>query len=329
MPSDVLEDFVFDSREHLANAGAQLLALEKSPDSLANLNALLGTIHTIKGNSGFVNQRHLFDLLHSSESLLQTVRETPDRSCPENVIDVLFQVLDTAEAIMGRLENDQDDEVDWLPALLDAIREVSDSLEWTEVPEEAGVRAAEEAASASAADETPEGEAAPAPAPADGTGAGEEAVGTGAAEETGAGAEGGETARAAEAEETEEVAGGEPGGPPIFDPSKDIQYLKLDDGDLLEKGDGYVSDSLALMDNGNGGEGLVLDMRSVSRVTTPEVRCLEQLILSWGPRLAFVLPEEKRADYQRLFKVLDLRGDFGIYPKEESAFLALRESAGS
>ncbi|MDR2442677.1 MAG: Hpt domain-containing protein [Deltaproteobacteria bacterium] len=129
MASELLEEFIFDSREHLATAGAQLLELEKNPDSLTTLNALLGTLHTIKGNSGFVDLKSLYGTLHAAENLLQTIRDTPDHLCPPNIINQLFQVLDTIEAILNRLENDHDDEVDWLPALNQAIAEAQASLE--------------------------------------------------------------------------------------------------------------------------------------------------------------------------------------------------------
>ncbi|MDR1085200.1 MAG: Hpt domain-containing protein [Deltaproteobacteria bacterium] len=129
MSNDILEEFIFDSREHLANADTQLLALEKAPHSLDDLNALMGTLHTIKGNSGFVNLKNLYNLLHASETLLQTVRETPDHFCPPSVIEQLFQVLDTAECIMDRLESGESDEVDWLSALNQALKEAEAALE--------------------------------------------------------------------------------------------------------------------------------------------------------------------------------------------------------
>ncbi|MDR1657473.1 MAG: Hpt domain-containing protein [Deltaproteobacteria bacterium] len=129
MASELLEEFIFDSRDHLSTAGVQLLELEKNPDSLENINSLLGTLHTIKGNSGFVNQKNLYSTLHAAENLLQTVRETPDHLCPPNIINQLFQVLDTIEAILSRLENDHDDKVDWLPSLKQAIAEAQTSLE--------------------------------------------------------------------------------------------------------------------------------------------------------------------------------------------------------
>lgn len=131
---ELLEEFIFDSREHLETAGCQLLELEKDPSSLASLNALLGTLHTIKGNSGFVNQKRLYELLHAAESLLQTVRELPERFCPPTVVERIFQVLDTASAIMDRLESDEGEEVPWMPSLMEAIREASQSLEAGSAP---------------------------------------------------------------------------------------------------------------------------------------------------------------------------------------------------
>ncbi|MDR1608904.1 MAG: Hpt domain-containing protein [Deltaproteobacteria bacterium] len=128
MASDILEEFIFDSREHLANAGTQLMALEKDPQSLADLNALMGTLHTIKGNSGFLNQKNLYNLLHAAESLLQTVRENAC-ACSTAVVEKLFQVLDTVEVILDRLENGESDEVDWLATLSESLKESEETLE--------------------------------------------------------------------------------------------------------------------------------------------------------------------------------------------------------
>ncbi|MDR2352269.1 MAG: Hpt domain-containing protein [Deltaproteobacteria bacterium] len=133
--SELLQEFVFDSREHLGTAGTQLLALEKEPNSLTSLNALMGTLHTIKGNSGFVNLRHLYELLHASESLLQTIRDIPGHLCPPLIIERLFQVLDTVDVIMGRLEKGEDDEVEWRQPLLESILEAASALEKGEISE--------------------------------------------------------------------------------------------------------------------------------------------------------------------------------------------------
>lgn len=117
MSDELLNEFIFDSREHLGTAGAQLLELEKNPGSLSAVNALMGTMHTIKGNSGFLDLANLYKLMHHAESLLQTVREK-NQACPPKMIDLLLQVLDTVEALLNRLENGDDDQVEWLGALL-------------------------------------------------------------------------------------------------------------------------------------------------------------------------------------------------------------------
>ncbi len=128
MSDELLNEFIFDSREHLSTAGAQLLDLEKEPGSLAALNALMGTMHTIKGNSGFLDLSHLYELMHHAESLLQTVRER-QCACPQRTIDLLLQVLDTVEAIVNRLENGDNDQVDWLESLTEALAEAEAGLE--------------------------------------------------------------------------------------------------------------------------------------------------------------------------------------------------------
>ncbi|MDR1051620.1 MAG: Hpt domain-containing protein [Deltaproteobacteria bacterium] len=128
MSSELLDEFIFDARDHLTTAGAQLMELENQPGSLEHLNALMGTLHTIKGNSGFVNLGNLYKLLHGAENLLQTVRDTPEHVCPPGIVNQLFQVLDTVEAILTRLEAGEDDEVDWLAAINQAVAEAEASL---------------------------------------------------------------------------------------------------------------------------------------------------------------------------------------------------------
>ncbi|MDR0882267.1 MAG: Hpt domain-containing protein [Candidatus Adiutrix sp.] len=130
MSDDLLNEFIFDARDHLGTAGAQLLDLEKKPDSLESLNALMGTLHTIKGNSGFLDLANLYKLLHHAESLLQTVREK-QCTCPQKMIDLLLQVLDTVEALLSRLEKGENDQVEWLETLNQALSESETSLEGT------------------------------------------------------------------------------------------------------------------------------------------------------------------------------------------------------
>jgi len=125
---NLLSEFIFDARDHLGTAGAQLLDLEKNPGSLDSLNALMGTMHTLKGNSGFMELQNLYHLMHNAESLLQTIREK-QTDCPQPVIDLLLQVMDTVEAILNNLSGGGQDTVDWLEALTQALSETESRLE--------------------------------------------------------------------------------------------------------------------------------------------------------------------------------------------------------
>ncbi|MDR2726357.1 MAG: Hpt domain-containing protein [Candidatus Adiutrix sp.] len=133
MSENLLNEFIFDAREHLSTAGARLLELEKDPGNLEPLNSLMGTLHTLKGNSGFLDLQNLYKLMHQAESLLQTIREKKV-DCPQPVIDLLLQVLDTCEAILNSLAEDGQDTVDWLGSLNQALREAEEHLEEDETP---------------------------------------------------------------------------------------------------------------------------------------------------------------------------------------------------
>jgi len=128
MSNDLLNEFIFDARDHLSTAGLHLLDLEKDPSSLEALNALMGTMHTIKGTSGFLDLHNLYGLLHHGESLLQTVREK-QCACPQKIVDLLLQVLDTVEALLDRLERGGDDSVEWLEALKQSLAAAEAQLE--------------------------------------------------------------------------------------------------------------------------------------------------------------------------------------------------------
>jgi chemotaxis protein histidine kinase CheA len=303
--SDLVKEFVWDSREHLSTAQQQLLVLEQDPASLQKLNALMGTLHTIKGNSGFVNLRHLYDLLHSAESLLQTVREE-GRECPRPVVDSLFQVLDTADAIMGRLENDDDDEVDWMPSLMEALADVCRSLEAGgdgAPPARTESRASYPAASRlQAQDQAQFQPQDPSPEP--------------------------EPAVASALEPLPEPAtvpsaasSGNVGAAFFFDSSSPVQVLTLSNGKMQEEGRGYLEGSREFLDN--GAKGLVLDMLSLTSLSTSELRLIRELRGFWGERLAVVASREEQPDLCRIFDVLEPQGFKGLYSDEKEAWDAL------
>ncbi|MDR2199981.1 MAG: Hpt domain-containing protein [Deltaproteobacteria bacterium] len=354
--SEILDDFIFDSREQLENAGARLMALEKDPHSLENVNALMGILHTIKGNSGFVNLRHLYELLHSAESLLQTARETPDHFLPAKVIEILFQVLDTVEAIMGRLENGEDDEVDWMGSLTEILSGVTAEMEKgqagaTGSPDPAAPRSlAKGPDPASPPPRDPEGGSASAAPPrvlaqpikpaAPGElktvqprrKKGAKNAQSDSPEDSASPL--GEKTPEPRAEGAPEGFPPEEGAPSFPDASGEtaagdlgldgpLPFLALSDGLLAERGEDLLRASERLK-KGGAAAGLVCDLREIGFITLEEVKVLEKLHAGWGDRLAFILDKELHPDLFRVFEVLQVNSVYRFFSGKEEALEALK-----
>ncbi|MDR0356666.1 MAG: Hpt domain-containing protein [Deltaproteobacteria bacterium] len=318
MSSELMDEFIFDSRDHLTTAGTQLMELENKPDSLAELNALLGTLHTIKGNSGFVNLRHLYSLLHGAENLLQTVRETDDHVCSPNVVNRLFQVLDTVEAILTRLENGEDDEVDWLPALNQAIGEDEASIGQEARADEAAEEAAKFLALHDLSDDSLD-QAVEADLPVRQSEPGLSGQATSRlSEDSSAGWTDGvsiepvlsghdsldQAALPAPAETSSESAG-------------TVKIASLRNGQLAEEGRSYED----FLEKTRGR--LIMDLSDVTGLTGDEMRALRNLAFLDSDNLAVVLDENKQPDFWRAIRIWSLDSRLRFFPDLTSAEAAM------
>ena len=73
----LLDEFIVESKEHLANIESDFLQLEKQndPANKSLIDRIFRAIHSIKGSSGFLNLKTVTRLSHSMEALLQKVRD--------------------------------------------------------------------------------------------------------------------------------------------------------------------------------------------------------------------------------------------------------------
>ena len=71
---DNLNDFLCESREHIAGSEQALLELEKDPGNKELINTVFRAFHTIKGVAGFMNLGPIVRLAHSAEFLLDSAR---------------------------------------------------------------------------------------------------------------------------------------------------------------------------------------------------------------------------------------------------------------
>lgn len=65
-----IREFVVECREGLDRMDSVLVALEATPGERTGLDIVFRTLHTIKGNCGFLNFPRLGAIAHAGESLL-------------------------------------------------------------------------------------------------------------------------------------------------------------------------------------------------------------------------------------------------------------------
>ncbi|MDL2259702.1 Hpt domain-containing protein, partial [Deltaproteobacteria bacterium OttesenSCG-928-K17] len=261
--------FIYDARDHLGTAGAQLLELEKNADSLAALNALMGTLHTIKGTSGFFDLKNLYNLVNHAESLLQTIRDA-GAACRPKQVELLLQVLDTVEAILDRLDNGEDDAVDWLGALVQGLKE-------SEAATESGKGdAPPQINDNSLAAKTPPAAAAPI---------------------------------AAGAEEGRVLVEKELSGR--------VNVIELHDGQLSAEDERFPAMVEAMFKAGT--EGLVVDLRPLTSVTSRELKILMAAGRKKPEKTAFMVDAQVQESLYRIFMLLHLDVYMKFFPNKELA----------
>jgi len=100
--SEYLSMFLDESKENLQNLNQSLLQLENSPNNLALLDEIFRVAHTLKGMSATMGFTNVADLTHEMENVLDKLRKGEMKVIPE-VIDVLFQCLDTLENLISEI----------------------------------------------------------------------------------------------------------------------------------------------------------------------------------------------------------------------------------
>ncbi len=74
LDSETLGDFLGEADEHLSDAEAGLMALERAPDATEPLHAAFRAFHTLKGTAGFAGLLPVQELAHAAEHHLDRAR---------------------------------------------------------------------------------------------------------------------------------------------------------------------------------------------------------------------------------------------------------------
>ena len=90
---DLLNDFLAETAEILAEAGGAIVAWEADPADRAQLDAIFRLVHTIKGSSGFLALPPVTALSHAAEDALDQVRRG-NRPANATLVTGVLGILD-------------------------------------------------------------------------------------------------------------------------------------------------------------------------------------------------------------------------------------------
>ncbi|MDP2806221.1 MAG: chemotaxis protein CheA [Gallionellaceae bacterium] len=86
---ELLQDFLLEASDLLADVDSKLMDLEKRPDDKNTLNVIFRGFHTIKGGAGFLNATELVTLCHLTENLFDKLRNAELQLSP-GLLDVIL-----------------------------------------------------------------------------------------------------------------------------------------------------------------------------------------------------------------------------------------------
>ncbi|WP_457641137.1 chemotaxis protein CheA [Persephonella sp.] len=121
---EILEEFLVEADEILANLDQDLIELETNPTDKELLNKIFRGMHTLKGGAGFLGLTSIVEIAHKIEDIFNKLRND-ELQLTSDMTDVIFEGVDKLkEAIEMIKESDEipdEEEVKGLLNKLDAI----------------------------------------------------------------------------------------------------------------------------------------------------------------------------------------------------------------
>jgi chemotaxis protein histidine kinase CheA len=119
---EFIREFVVECREGLDRIDNELVALEVTPGDVGRLNAIMRTLHTIKGNSGFLEFARLGELAHAGEALLVKLRDRQLDMTP-GIADALLRMSSALRQIVVLIDSTGDEGMDEQGQLVQELRQ--------------------------------------------------------------------------------------------------------------------------------------------------------------------------------------------------------------
>lgn len=145
---EIIEEFLVESNESLAQLDQDFVALEERPNDQELLSNIFRAIHTIKGVSGFLGFSTLGAVTHHAENILSQLREG-ERKLTHDLTDLLLETFDAVKKILAEIESTSEEGSADCQELIARLEQadnglVKEGLDETVTVEEAGGAAEEE-----------------------------------------------------------------------------------------------------------------------------------------------------------------------------------------
>lgn len=95
----ILCDFIVEAMDSIDSLEYTLVSFEAKPSDPDCINSIFRIFHTIKGVSGFLNLKKINSLSHTTENLLDDIRQGSVR-VNRNTLDVIFEAVDTLKKLI-------------------------------------------------------------------------------------------------------------------------------------------------------------------------------------------------------------------------------------
>ena len=119
---EILQGFIEESLEHLADIENDLLAIEEAGADIDEdlVNKVFRAAHSIKGGAGFMGLTAIQSLSHSTENVLGMIRSKKLIPTPE-IVNVLLMASDELQSMIEDVHNSNDQDISSHVDPLDAI----------------------------------------------------------------------------------------------------------------------------------------------------------------------------------------------------------------
>ncbi len=108
---EIVDGFLVETKEILANLDVNLINLEKEPKDVDLLNDIFRSFHTIKGTSGFLGLEKLTRVTHKCEDILNKLRKG-ESILNSDIMDGILYGFDKIKELLICIEANLNEEVD-------------------------------------------------------------------------------------------------------------------------------------------------------------------------------------------------------------------------